>query len=132
MTHESQSPPDGKPSASEPEELREQVERTRAELGDTVEALAAKADVKARAKDRAAQVKEQATATADALRAQTSDTVDTVRTKVSDVAHQAQDRLSGPAGTQAARSVRDHRAAVLVAASAGALALWLALRRRKG
>ncbi|MFD8572620.1 DUF3618 domain-containing protein [Streptomyces sp. NPDC059639] len=132
MTQKPQSPR-GKPAASESEELRERVERTRAELGDTVEALAAKADVKGRAKDRAAQVKDQATAKADALRAQTTDTVDAVRTKVSDIAHQAQDKLTGPPGAQGSRSVRDHRAALLVAvASTGALVLWLTRRRRKG
>ena len=35
----------------EPEALRREIEQTRAELGETVEALAAKADVKARAQD---------------------------------------------------------------------------------
>jgi hypothetical protein len=33
-----------------PEEVREDIERTRAELGDTVEAVALKADVKTQAK----------------------------------------------------------------------------------
>ena len=33
-----------------PEEIRRDIEETRGELGDTVEALAAKADVKAQAK----------------------------------------------------------------------------------
>jgi F0F1-type ATP synthase assembly protein I len=35
-----------------PEEIRRDIEETRGELGDTVEALAAKADVKAQAKER--------------------------------------------------------------------------------
>jgi ElaB/YqjD/DUF883 family membrane-anchored ribosome-binding protein len=43
-----------------PEEVRVDIERTREELGDTVEALAAKTDVKAQAKDRITQVKETA------------------------------------------------------------------------
>jgi len=43
-----------------PEEVRADIERTREELGDTVEALAAKTDVKAQAKDRITQVKETA------------------------------------------------------------------------
>ncbi|MEU9081322.1 DUF3618 domain-containing protein [Streptomyces sp. NPDC048357] len=43
-----------------PEKLREQVEHTRDELGQTIEALAAKADVKAQAKERTAALKEQA------------------------------------------------------------------------
>ncbi|MCP3754577.1 DUF3618 domain-containing protein [Streptomyces sp. TBY4] len=41
-------------------ELREQIERTRDELGQTVEALAAKADVKAQAKEKTAAIKDQA------------------------------------------------------------------------
>jgi Protein of unknown function (DUF3618) len=34
-------------TAKDPEQIREEIEETRQELGDTVEALAAKADVKA-------------------------------------------------------------------------------------
>jgi len=34
-------------AAKDPEQIREEIEATRRELGDTVEALAAKADVKA-------------------------------------------------------------------------------------
>ena len=45
-----------------PEELREQIEETREELGDTVEALAAKTDVKARAR---AKVEESKSAAAE-------------------------------------------------------------------
>jgi methyl-accepting chemotaxis protein len=39
------------------EQLRHQIDGTREELADTVEALAAKADVKARAKDKATRVR---------------------------------------------------------------------------
>jgi hypothetical protein len=45
-------------------ELRQDIERTRQQLGETAEALAAKADVKARARQKANQVKEQAIARA--------------------------------------------------------------------
>lgn len=44
-------------SSPTPDELRAQVEKTREELGRTVEALAAKADVKRKAQQKAAQVK---------------------------------------------------------------------------
>jgi hypothetical protein len=47
----------GKPP-TEPEALRREIEQTRAELGETVEALAAKADVKARAQEAVDDVKE--------------------------------------------------------------------------
>jgi hypothetical protein len=65
----------------DPEELKQDIERTREQLGETVEALVAKTDVKARAKERAgqlserlkgttAQVKEQAAARAGRARSQ--------------------------------------------------------------
>src|SRR5579871_5856845 len=44
--------------ATDPEQLREEIEETRRELGDTVEALAAKADVKARVHERIDATKE--------------------------------------------------------------------------
>jgi hypothetical protein len=40
-----------------PEEIQREIEETRADLGDTVEALAGKADVKSRAKERIESVK---------------------------------------------------------------------------
>jgi DNA-binding XRE family transcriptional regulator len=43
-------PPVG--ATQDPEQIREQIEATRQELGDTVEALAAKADVKKHARER--------------------------------------------------------------------------------
>ena len=44
--------------AKDPEQLREEIEETRRELGDTVEALAAKADVKSRAREKVESTKE--------------------------------------------------------------------------
>ncbi|MET9319443.1 DUF3618 domain-containing protein [Streptomyces sp. NPDC003038] len=51
---------DGNESSPTPEQLREQIEHTRAELTQAVEALAAKVDVTARAQEKTAAVKEQA------------------------------------------------------------------------
>lgn len=48
----------------DPEELRHEIERTREELGDTVEALAQKIDVKARVQDRVADIRQRAQASA--------------------------------------------------------------------
>jgi cell division protein FtsX len=45
-------------------QLREDIERTRQQLGETAEALAAKADVKARAKQQVDQLRRQVTARA--------------------------------------------------------------------
>ncbi len=50
------------------EEIEADAEQTRHELGQTVEALADKLDVKQRAKDKAAETKEQVVEKADALR----------------------------------------------------------------
>ncbi|MBO1334518.1 DUF3618 domain-containing protein [Streptomyces sp. VRA16 Mangrove soil] len=94
-------PAHDRPTAAAPEELRAQIERTRADLGDTVEALAAKADVKGRAKDKAAQVKDQ-------------------------VREQA---AAGAEAAREHRVVLVATAVCTV--SAGALALWLTLRHRK-
>jgi len=47
-------------AARTPDEIRRSIERTRAELGDTVAALAQKTDVKARARQRVALVRTQA------------------------------------------------------------------------
>ena len=44
----------------DPEQIREEIEATRQELGDTVEALAAKADVKARMREKIGATKESA------------------------------------------------------------------------
>lgn len=54
------------------EALREEIRRTRVELGETMEALAAKADVKARLKESAGQAKER-------MREQAAQTVARVR-----------------------------------------------------
>jgi ElaB/YqjD/DUF883 family membrane-anchored ribosome-binding protein len=53
--------------ARDPEQLREEIEETRREMGDTVEALAAKADVKARVKDKVSATKESAAQKKDDL-----------------------------------------------------------------
>ena len=49
------SPVDEQPRT--PEQIRADIEQTREEVGDTVEALAAKTDVKARARDRVEELK---------------------------------------------------------------------------
>jgi hypothetical protein len=44
-------------AAKDPEQIREEIEATRRELGDTVEALAAKADVRAHVRQRVERTK---------------------------------------------------------------------------
>jgi hypothetical protein len=50
----------GEKPPSDPEHVRQEIEETREDLGDTVEALAAKADVKARTQERAEELGQQA------------------------------------------------------------------------
>ena len=54
--------PDEAQETRSPEEIRADIEQTREEVGDTVEALAAKSDVKARARERVDEVKAKAKA----------------------------------------------------------------------
>jgi uncharacterized protein DUF3618 len=56
-----ESKPQPKPTVAE---LRAEIKQTRADLGETVQALAAKADVKARAKDQVELTKERVRAAA--------------------------------------------------------------------
>jgi len=91
----------------EEEAIAEEIEHTRKQLGDTVEALAAKADVKARAQHKAAEVTGKLSARARAARAT--------------VAGQAP-RLRGETAASAAAAVL----AVLAVTFA-----WLAVRHRR-
>jgi ElaB/YqjD/DUF883 family membrane-anchored ribosome-binding protein len=52
---------------SDPDELRQEIERTREQLGETVDQLAAKVDVKQKAQDKAAELRTQMQARATAL-----------------------------------------------------------------
>ena len=54
-------------SQKSPEQLRAEIEETREDLGDTVEALAAKTDVKTRARERAEELKRSALLKRDEL-----------------------------------------------------------------
>ncbi|MET7608382.1 DUF3618 domain-containing protein [Streptomyces avermitilis] len=148
-------PPHDEPTASSPEQLRKQIEQTRHELGETVEDLAAKTDVKARAQEKATALKEQAGAKAAELTGQ-------VKAKAAETAHLVQDKLPDPVkdkATAAAEQVkakagqagqvwqdkapepvrakahqgveaaRANRTALIVVGSV-AVAAWLLLRRR--
>jgi ElaB/YqjD/DUF883 family membrane-anchored ribosome-binding protein len=48
------------PDSKDPEQIRVEIEATREEMGDTVEALAAKADVKSRVREKVDQTKQSA------------------------------------------------------------------------
>lgn len=85
-------------SQPDPEELRREIEETRAELGDTVEALSHKADVKGRAKDKVEERKQAVSAKADELKQKVSGaTPDDVKTAASGAAGTARERPEIPA-----------------------------------
>jgi ElaB/YqjD/DUF883 family membrane-anchored ribosome-binding protein len=99
-----------------PEEIQREIVETREELGDTVEAIADKTDVKTRAKKKAAQTRE--TVKAKAGEAQE---------KMSDASEQARQTA-----TQAAQSVRERPlpSIAIAALVVGGLVLgWLLARR---
>jgi hypothetical protein len=96
----------------DPEALAEDIKQTREQLGEAVEALAAKTDVKARAREKAAQVSSR------------------VRVTTARAAHQARDRGGQLAAkTSTARQALPVVAAGSVTGSAVAVLTYLAARR---
>ncbi|GHD84429.1 DUF3618 domain-containing protein [Streptomyces naganishii] len=80
--------------AKGPDELRQQIEQTRSRLGDTVEELAAKADVKGRAKARAADLRDKAGAMTVQLRSSAVHAGHRAQEKASQAGHRAQEKAS--------------------------------------
>ncbi|MFJ3102199.1 DUF3618 domain-containing protein [Streptomyces sp. NPDC086835] len=116
------------PSALSADELRTQIQHTRDELGETVEALAAKADVKSRAKETAAGVKDQVGLKATRAKEQVAATAhalgDTIRDKAPHPRHEP----------HAAHAARDTNTKLLAGAGAGvavALVLLMLVRHRR-
>ncbi|WP_217143065.1 DUF3618 domain-containing protein [Streptomyces sp. AC627_RSS907] len=141
--------------AKGPDELRQQIEQTRSQLGDTVEELAGKADVKGRAKARVADLRDKAGAVTTQLRGSAAQAGHTAQDKVSGAGHAVQARASraghaargraGQAGHAAGRRVPGrlrgavrtglgHPRALLVAGAAAGVvaAVGVSLRRRHG
>ncbi|GAA0944987.1 DUF3618 domain-containing protein [Actinocorallia libanotica] len=107
----------GKPEHAENvDELREDIEQTRRELGDTVDALVAKTDVKGRAQERARQVKVTA-----------QERLQTARGRAEELGTQAKAKAIAP---ENAPKVRGGAAAAAGVAAVGA-ALWMLQRRRR-
>uniref|UniRef100_A0AAU2JYK4 DUF3618 domain-containing protein n=1 Tax=Streptomyces sp. NBC_00049 TaxID=2903617 RepID=A0AAU2JYK4_9ACTN len=108
-----------------PDELREQVERTRDELGQTIEALAGKADIKAQAKEKTAAVKEQAAEKTAAI-------ADQIRGKTQHAAQLVKDTTPDPVldkADQVASVARANRKPLLVVGVA--LLVLLMVRRSR-
>ncbi|MFE9401730.1 DUF3618 domain-containing protein [Streptomyces sp. NPDC006530] len=135
------------PKSPTREELGHEVDEARHELGKTVEALAAKADVKARAHERATELKEQVGTRVAVLSDEVKAAAQVVQEKlpapVKERAAAAGEQLSASAGrlwrdkapdavrdrvARGARSAREH--STVLFAVAGATGAWLLLRRR--
>ena len=89
-----------------PEEIREDIEETREQLGDTAAAVAQKADVKQQAKAKASGVKEKASAKADSVKR-------TATAKREEVAEKAPDS-AGAALERAQRFAQQNPAALAI------------------
>jgi hypothetical protein len=113
------------PAASgDPAAIRADIERTRAELGDTVEALAAKTDVKARAQDAAHAAKVRAQDAAHAAKVRVQD-------GVAETAHAAADEAREVGRVIARRPVPAAAVAGLAAAVTAALVILGQRSRRR-
>ncbi|MFE1801849.1 DUF3618 domain-containing protein [Streptomyces sp. NPDC059517] len=82
--------------AEGPEELRRQIAETRTQLGDTVEELAAKADVKGRAKARGVELKDKASEAGHSVQGAAVQAGHVVQEKATEVGHVVQDRVPQP------------------------------------
>jgi len=91
------------------DQLRERIERTRGELGQTVDALAAKADVKGRARERVQGVTDTLKGRVGELRDKATGLTGAAREKASELTGSVKDRASSLTGTvhDTAVGVRD-------------------------
>jgi Protein of unknown function (DUF3618) len=99
------------PAKPDVEALRAEIKQTRADLGETVQALAAKADVKARAKEQVEQTKQRVRAQAAEATGKVRDAALHAGDRVRAAAGQAADR-AGDAASQAADRAADGAAQV--------------------
>jgi ElaB/YqjD/DUF883 family membrane-anchored ribosome-binding protein len=95
----------------DPEEIREEIETTREELGETIAALGEKADVKTRAREKVDDIKDQAGEKVAGARESVSGTKDDLLGKAKDVSPDA----AASAATQAAQKVRENPAPLAIA-----------------
>jgi ElaB/YqjD/DUF883 family membrane-anchored ribosome-binding protein len=107
------------PPAGDMQALQADIERTREQLGETVQALAAKADVKTMAKKKAA-----------AASSQLKDRVQVATRRVAEQARRLQPGTGGSASGPGGSDTRAQAAAAAAAAILVLLAGWLRGRRR--
>jgi hypothetical protein len=103
-------PASGPPGGAGVDDVRADIERTRQQLGETVGALAAKADVKARARQKASEARDQAAGRLSHLRK----------------------RAAARAGQATASGWQHNRAALAAAAASAAFTLVAVMLWRRG
>jgi hypothetical protein len=126
------------------EEIRQDIERTRERLGDTVEALAHKVDVPARVKEtvqiKTEEIKQQAQAKAEEVTQHVLEGTEALQTKAGEVAQQAEhvidqalDKLPPPvaARIEPLMAAAKQRPLPAVAVAVGVLLVLRRLLRRK-
>ncbi len=118
MPADSPPPPEPGPAAGI-DDIQADIERTRQELGETVEALSAKADIKARAQDKAAHIKE-------AVTEQAAHTKDVIAEKANAAQSTERERLSDDSG-----SVRPRVLVTALVAVAAVVTIGVVVRRRR-
>ncbi|MDN0194997.1 DUF3618 domain-containing protein [Streptomyces sp. S.PNR 29] len=117
--------------AKGPDELRRQIEQTRSELGDTVEELAGKADVKGRAKARAADLRDRAGAMTVQLRSSAAQAGHTVQDRAKGAGHAVEHGVTGSVRTAVQAGVRHPRPVLVAGAAAGAVVAAMGVLRRR-
>ena len=124
MTEADRSVPEPGPGAGI-EDLQADIERTRTQLGQTVEALSDKLDVKAQAKQKAADTRDRLASKTQEAKGRAADTTQTLRSKAAEVRSKVADAATDDQGSI--------RPAVPLAgiAIAVAVAIGIVLRMRR-
>jgi ElaB/YqjD/DUF883 family membrane-anchored ribosome-binding protein len=114
--------------------LQREIDQTREHLGETVEQLVAKADVKARAQETASELKDQAMGKAAQARTQAAHAAEAVRSQAAAAAAPVRDAMPEPAQqaiTKATGTVRQRPVPVAVAVAVLVVGILVIRRWRK-
>jgi uncharacterized protein DUF3618 len=103
--------PDRPTANGDPQELQQEIERTRERLGDTVQQLAAKADVKAMARDKASELSERVKDKTGQVRVQAATRAEGIKTQLAGKTTAARHRAQSVSEGRIAQ-VREQVAAV--------------------
>ena len=125
MTEADRSVPEPGPEAGI-EDLQADIDRTRAQVGQTVEALSDKLDVKTRAQHKAADTRDRVAATTQKAKERALDTAQTLRSKTAGVGSQVADAATDNQGS--IRPAVPLAGIAVVAAVAIGIVVWI--RRR--